>query len=184
MKIIFFLDQNVLECRKNGPFIFSFVNKMWGKCQSYRLTSKEEINDVPNKESGFYIFYLDSGLIQYPIYIGITGRNFRKRFQEHLVDGVIDKWCNGQFPINDPPIRLPLKAILVPIGYNMQAKLMESVFLKAFDFCLNSQENYVVRTELDVGTIFRPEDSKENFDIIFNNIMQEIKDVYESYIAQ
>ena len=33
----------------------------------------------------------------------------------------------------------------------MQSKLMESVFLAAFDFCLNEEENGKVRLTIDTG---------------------------------
>ena len=65
------------------------MKKIWGNVQSYKESSEDEINDTPNKESALYIFYLDSGKTQYPIYIGTTDRNFRQRFKEHYTNGVI-----------------------------------------------------------------------------------------------
>ena len=63
----------------------------------------------------------------------------------------------------------------------MQSKLMESVFLAAFDFCLNEEENGKVRLTIDTGKQLRPEDSKPDFDITFDNVMNEIKSFYDEY---
>ena len=83
---------------------------------------------------------MGAGPTKYPIYIGIAGRNFRQRFREHYTNGVMNSYINGDFPKNYAT-RLPLKVMCVPIQYPMQSKLMESVFLQCYDFCLNIQEN-------------------------------------------
>ena len=169
------------EAEINSPFIFWCVRKIWGSCPSYEVSTEEEINNTPNNKSGVYIFYLDSGPTQYPIYVGVTSRNFRQRFKEHYKNGVINLYVSGEFPKNIPPIRLPLKAICLDTHYPMQSKLMESVFLAAFDFCLNEEENGKVRLTIDTGNQLRPEDSKPDFDITFDNVMKEIKNFYDEY---
>ena len=166
---------------RNAPFIFWCVEKIWGNVQNYKTTNEAEVNKTPNKESGLYIFYLDDGKIQYPIYVGITGRNFRQRFNEHYTNGVIHEYVNGNFPTNVPPIRLPLKVMCIPISHQMQAKLMESVFLATFDFCLNKEENGNVRTILDTEKQFPADASKTDFDNIFDNVMKEITQFYNEY---
>lgn len=171
------------HAERNAPFIFWCVKKIWGEQSSYKVNTPEDINKTPNNQSGMYIFYLDSGVHQYPIYVGITGRNFRQRFKEHHDNqtGVIYKCNNGEFPKNQPPVRLPLIALVVPIHYPMQSKLMESVFLEAFNFCLNTEENGDIRLIVDTDQQFKPEDSKQNFDITFGNVMKEIQAVYNQY---
>ena len=64
----------------------------------------------------------------------------------------------------------------IPISHQMQAKLMESLFLATFDFCLNKEENGNVRTILDTEKQF-PAD----FDNIFDNVMKEITQFYNEY---
>ena len=166
---------------RNAPFIFWCVEKIWGDVQSYKTSSQAEINNTPNKERGLYIFYLDSGKTKYPIYVGITGRNFRQRFQEHYTNGVIHEYVNGDFPKNVPAIQLPLKVMCIPIPYQMQAKLMESVFLATFDFCLNTEENGNVRTSLDTEDQFPSDASKPGFDTTFDNVMKELNKFYDEY---
>lgn len=168
----------------NAPFIFWLIEHLWGnKSQSVNVSSDEDVNGTPNHLRGMYIFYLDSGKVQYPIYVGITSRNFRVRFKEHLSRpaGVIYQWMNRHFPLNDYTRVLPLQAILIPNIYPIEAKMMESVLLEAFDFCLNVGENGQSRMYLELAAQFRPEDSKQNFDIHFGNIMGEINQVCASY---
>ena len=63
----------------------------------------------------------------------------------------------------------------------MQAKLMESVFLATFDFCLNTEENGDVRASLDTNDQFPVDASKSGFDTTFDNVMKEIKKFYDQY---
>ena len=178
------MEMATSSAEQNAPFIFYCVKKIWGECRVYEAYLKDQINSTPSNGNGIYIFFLDAGQIQYPIYIGITGRNFRQRLLEHYANGVIDRYVNGNFPRNVPPIRLPLKVMCVPVQYPMQAKLMESVFLNSFDFCLNIQENGGIRDTIDTRDQFPPEHSKENFDIEFGNIMKEIGSFYDQYLHQ
>ena len=53
--------------------------------------------------------------------------------------------------------------------------------MAAFDFCLNEEENGKVRETIDTGKQLRPEDSKPDFDITFDNVMKEIKSFYDEY---
>lgn len=170
------------HAERNAPFIFWCVEKMWGAQYSYKVNTLEDISHTPNANKGMYIFYLDSGERQYPVYVGITSRDFRQRFKEHYKEtGVIYKCNHGLFPQNQPPLGYPLKALVIPLAHSMQAKLMESVFLNGFDFCLNTEENGVIRLEVDTEKQFEPEDSKPDFDITFGNVMNEINTVHHEY---
>ena len=154
---------------------------MFGDLESYDAGTLEQISKTPNQEKGLYIFFLDDEKTKYPVYIGITNRNFRQRFKEHHDDGVIHEYNNGEFPTNTPPIRIPLKVICIPLSYGMQAKLMESVFLSTFDFCLNTEENGSVRKSIDTNDQFSIGASKPGFDSSFGNVMKEITSVYDEY---
>ena len=166
---------------RNAPFIFWCIRKIFGDRESFDARTLEQINQTPNQQKGLYIFFLDDGKTKYPVYIGITNRNFRQRFKEHHDNGVINEYNNGGFPTNTPPIRLPLKVICIPLSYGMQAKLMESVFLSTFDFCLNTEENGSVRKSTDINSQFSIEASKPSFDSNFGNVMKEITSVYDEY---
>ena len=148
---------------------------------SYAANTEDQIKVTPAKDRGFYIFFLDSGKTKYPIYVGITRRNFRQRFKEHYASGVINNYNTGDFPKNVPPIRLPLKVMCVSIPYPAITKLVESIFLAAFNFCLNTEENGDIRVKLDTDDQYPVTASKPGFDIAFNNVMEEINKFYEEY---
>lgn len=156
---------------------------MWGDLiPSYQVNTENEINTTPDSDRGIYLFFLDSGQTKYPIYVGITRRNFRQRFKEHYDKdgGVIQKYNSGNFPTNRPPIQLPLKVMCMSSPFPM-SKLIESIFLAAFNFCLNTDENGDIRTNLDTGDQYSVVTSKPLFDITFDNIMKEIKTFYDKY---
>ena len=69
----------------------------------------------------------------------------------------------------------------IPISYQMQEKLMESVFLATFDFCLNTEQNDNVRTSLDTNDQFSVDASKPGFGTTCDNVMKEVKNVYDEY---
>ena len=141
----------------------------------------EQINKTPNQEKGLYNFFLGDGKTKYPVDIGITNRNFKQRFKEHHDDGSIHECNNGEFPTNTPPIRITLKVICIPLSYGMQAKLMESVSLSTFDFCLNTEEIGNVRKSINTNDQFSIGASKPGFDSSFGNVMKEIMSVSEEH---
>lgn len=61
------------------------------------------------------------------------------------------------------------------------SKIMESVFLSTFDFCLNTEENGSVRKSIHTNDQFSIGASKPGFDSSFGNVMREIASVYEEY---
>ena len=166
---------------RNAPFIFRCVKKIFGDLESYDGRTLEQINKTPNQEKRLYNFFLGDGKTKYPVYIGITNRNFRQRFKEHHDDGSIHKCNKGEFPTITPPIRITLKVICIPLSYGMQAKLMESVSLSTFDFCLNTEEIGSVRKSINTNDQFSIGASKPGFDSSFGNVMREIASVYEEY---
>ena len=168
-----------MKAEQTGQFIFYAISKMWGhgSIMSYNVSTIEEINECPQNESGLYVLYFADN---YPVYIGVTERSFCERLREHYYRGAIKKVFDGKLDISDIPNKI-LKVMLVNIGMGMQAKLMESVFLDSFDFCLNEKENGEVRLKVDATAQYKAEDIKHNFDINFGNAMDCITKVFNNY---
>lgn len=62
----------------------------------------------------------------------------------------------------------------------MVAKLMESVFLTSFDFCLNTMENDQARSKIDTKEGYPIATSKKTFDKVFENVFKEIMNIHET----
>ena len=86
-----------------------------------------------------------------PIYVGITSRNFNQRFKEHAQDGVIYKFLDWQSRSQDFLTKWCKLYVSEFIFDAPAAKLLESVFLEAFDFPLNVRENDKARLEYEVS---------------------------------
>lgn len=152
---------------RNAAFIFKFVCKIWGFCPDYPVLNSHQVHKTPNHQQGLYIFFIETGQSKYPIYVGVTRRTFRQRFVEHLSynTGVIHKFLTRSFPqsIQPPPSpgsQLLLKVKCIPLANPIQAKLMDSVILATFDFCLNTEENGNPRANIDARRRFAIQQSK------------------------
>ena len=165
---------------KNADFIFSYVQTVWSNPTSYSVESPEEISKIPNQEKGLYIFFIEKDGTKYPIYVGVTSRNFRERFQDHQSRGVIKRIMTDQkFP--QSALRpFNLKVMCLPLEDQMIAKLMESIFLASFDFCLNDSENEVLRLTIDTDGQFPVAESKKKFEGVFEKVINQIKHFYDS----
>ena len=87
----------------------------------------------------------------YPVYVGITGRTFAQRFTEHINrdTGVIHRIKNTLWPTTGN-IHGLTKVIVYLIDVPLPvAKFLESTFLAAFDFAMNTEENQGLRTGLE-----------------------------------
>ena len=107
----------------------------------------------------YIIWYEDYKLGQpEPVYVGITGRKFSTRFQEHINSGKIkDNWIkNENVFASVMPMDLPT------------AKFLESTLLVAFDFALNKQENDGERYDLATEAV-SVEKAQAHFAGILNN---------------
>ena len=172
---------------RNAPFIFWCVNEILGASTDYLVSIGPQVYQTPINQKGLYIFFIERGGRKYPIYIGITRRSFAERFTEHRNsnDGVIHQVVTGRFPQNIHPNQrhqLQLKVKCIALDYPRIAKLMESVFLSAFDFCLNREENGgYIRTNIDFTQQYTVAQSKHNFQITFDNIMTDITNIYTRY---
>ena len=175
------------HAERNAPFIFWCVNEIFGANTDYLVSQGSQVYQTPIHQQGIYIFFIERGGRNYPIYIGITRRSFAERFTEHrnLNNGVIHQVVTGRFPQNlqaNQRHQLTLKVKCIALDYPVIAKLMESVFLAAFDFCLNKEENGgAIRANIDFSSQFSVEQSKHDFQIIFDNIMRYITNIYNSY---
>ena len=113
--------------------------------------------DKPNLQNSnglYFLFWSDSkypnGITQqykiFPLYVGITGRTFTKRFQEHIKNenGVINDIIEGYWPWEkqQKPEKVVAYVVNLPIPV---AKFFESVFLSSFDFPMNKEENNGMR---------------------------------------
>ena len=134
---------------KHAPFIFHVFEefkKLKAKLppREKSFTVRDELVTSANrtaigsdKEGGVYLIYLQKDGKKYPVYIGFTSRTFRGRLREHASTpaGVIDCLLSEA-----QPKRFEIRTISVSLDY-IAAKMLESIFLQAFDFPLNKSEN-------------------------------------------
>ena len=176
-------DADDAYAERNAAFIFKFACKISSFCPDFSISNEAEVHQTPFQQ-GLYIFYIETHPHQYPIYVVITRRTFRQRFVEHLNSGVIFKFFNGIFPQSIQPAphyQAVLKVKCVPLPNPIQAKLMESVMLATFDFCLNTEENGNIRGIIDARRTYTIHQSKPMSDHVFGNVMGAINSVYNEY---
>ena len=131
-------------------------------------------------DHGLYLFSVRSKVTEkrYPVYIGYTGRTFAKRFYEHATqeNGVIHKVLVSKVFGDSYDLYVHCHS-LSPVT----SKVFESIFLRAFDFDLNTDENGETHA-LDISTEFKKEDSLHDFGLVYHSIMGELnKDVPRSF---
>ena len=131
---------------------------------------------------GLYMFSLrDNNNIDYPVYVGYTGRSFRRRFREHGNNGVINGFYTGVFPQpNVPNLHL---FVYTFSGDFAAAKLLESIFLRSFDFARNIEENNnQTRANLHIAPpVNPPGDSKHYLRDGYHAIMLDVKGIQDSF---
>ena len=168
------------NAEQNGDFIFYVFEEQWHEFAPDQVT-EENMNKVGSKgDRGLYLFYVESTVTKkrYPVYIGYTGRTFHDRFYEHATreNGVIyrvlvSKVFGGSYKL------FVHTHSLSPVT----AKVVESIFLQAFDFALNTEENGSLH-DLDLSNEFSKGVTYDNFKITYQNIMSELtKDVPASF---
>ena len=167
----------MINAEQSGDFIFCVFEQQWNS-DSGQVT-EEYMKKIGSKnDCGLYLFSVQSKVTgkRYPVYIGYTGRTFAKRFYEHATqeNGVIQKVLVNKVFGDSYDLYVHTHS-LSPVS----AKVVESIFLQAFDFALNSSENGDTH-DLDIK--FQSEDSKQYFAIAYQNIMGELtKDVPSSF---
>lgn len=173
----------------NGPFIEYILGKIFGGSVNYCEVTPQNMKNIgsPNY-GGLYVFFVKERTEQHycPIYVGYTSRNFRQRFGEHATNGVIYKFQNGQVraTVDSHPVG-GAQAVCDLYVSEFEcdapaAKLLESVFLKAFNFALNVAENGQERDTVETAVHKKPEQSYDFFVPAFENVMQDVTKTEES----
>lgn len=166
---------------QNGDFIFHVFENQW-RASSHQITEEYMKKIGSRNDCGLYLFSVRSKVTdkRYPVYIGYTGRTFAKRFNEHAnqENGVIRKVLVSKVFGDSYDLYVNTHSLWPVI-----AKVVESIFLQAFNFALNTSENGKIH-DLDTSREFRMEDCKENFGIVYQNIMGQLAtDVPQSFIG-
>ena len=121
-----------------------------GPALQYEQVTEQNKKNIGSNTKGLYMFFVrqkNSQQVHSPAYVGYTGRSFHIRFKEHADDErMIGKFFEAQQTslgkcdlfVSEFPCR------------PMIAKLLESMFLEAFDFALNKMENNDQRSTVDL----------------------------------
>ena len=168
---------------ENGPFIVHMLEKI-SSFEPSRVTQQNASTIGSSLAGGLYMFYLvptptpmgyDDRYC--PIYVGMTGRTFRKRFQEHAANGVIaDFFTPGRIMPTNP-------CNLYVAGFNFNApaaKLLESIFLSAFDFARNTEENGAARNNVTLTADRELSYSRGPFVEAFERVMLDVGTIGQS----
>lgn len=167
------------RAESNREFIVYTFNKL-AEGQLYYYPEFRECQYVACKIDGdfppFYGLYMISercGNEKYPIYVGYTSTRFDTRLANH--DVII--WYRNKMRFGQ------LEFDFIPTFNPSHAKLLESVFLGAFDFCRNKVENVQQREPDYNPRVVNPvQISKKYFDAAYTLMVQEIsrlRDYYE-----
>lgn len=150
------------EC--NTDYLFKTLNKLGSYSNTYDFEYGSQAS--ASNEHGIYMFYLDLGTRLFPVYIGVTTQGFHTRFIQHKLSGVIQKFDADVFPSFTKGAQYTkriLKAKMVEMKSGYMMKLIESLFLLSFNFCLNKAENGTYRQELSVPTQLTAQESYTNW---------------------
>lgn len=165
---------------KNSDIILHIFEKQWGCFGADEITEEKQKKIGSANDCGLYLFFLKSKATnkRYPVYIGYTGRNFAQRFYEHATreSGAIYKILTSKV-FGDFYDLFVYTHSATPVA----AKVLESIFLNAFNFSLNTEENGNTH-ELDISYDFTVEDSYDQFKYSYQYIMKELtNDIPQSF---
>ena len=133
--------------------IFFFFDNLWPSKTHGPITSINDLDKmIPSDEHGLYLIYAKGTPkenIRYPLYIGVTGgRDFRTRFKNNFkAPGVLDKLLKSK-SVNLRAHKVYALTVKQP---SITANFFLSVFLKSFNFALNTEENEPERQTLEFG---------------------------------
>ena len=180
-----------LNCAEHfAKFIFYLFEEKWHR-RGIPVTI-QNVTTIGSTNNGVYLFYICKSSDKhqkkkYPIYLGYTGRTFRIRFKEHGTrdNGVVNKCLGVQ---SFQPASLgggPFKLFVyeLPMTNFVQAKLLESIFLNAFDFALNTEENDKVRDDIDLSFTHDKAYGKEAFKSSYEWAMGGVSELSGEYFA-
>ena len=173
------------NAERTGVFVQQLLQGMFGGIyyQPVEESTKQEVGSKTDR--GLYMFFVtNSGNVtdRYyyaPIYVGITSRTFNQRFKEHAQDGVIHKFLDWQSRSQEFLPKCCRLYVSEFIFDAPAAKLLESVFLEAFDFPLNVRENDKARLEYEVSkeSAMNLSTAKEVFEEAYERVNGGVKTV-------
>ena len=170
-------DPNLAEL--NGPFVVRILQQVFVSFGTSQVTEQNKRNVGSTMAGGLYMFFVmpqGSQEERYcPIYVGYTSRTFRQRFREHADNGVIRKFFDGQLRTTVKGAQKACYLYVSEFQYDAPAaKLLESVFLNAFDFALNVEENGAARDTVELAEDNPLETSYEVFVPQFTRVMEDV----------
>ena len=151
---------NVEYAERNKEFVVDFFKKYDDK---KRVLSKDENGGSSN--GGVYLFCVE----QYPVYIGITS-DFHTRFDQHRRNDKVIPLLKKYHYLEAYEMKLPV----------VTAKVVESMFLAAFDFALNTDENPPARDPA-IPNSLQSKHSSATFGNVFKETMKEIGSMNEQF---
>jgi len=171
---------------RNGEFIVQFMKGRGSKEFQVVVSGKNMLEDS-TKKPGLYMFFVSpkdsQGYCLYPIYVGYTSRTFDERFKEHASKkkGVFEKFfINGQPETCFQGVKKKCDLYVMELPMDPRvAKLLESVFLEAFDFALNTEENGKERKSVELSTAVGALLSKE----LFTKVWKTVKEDIDKYLS-
>lgn len=162
--------------------ISGILLKLSGKDFDYRQVTHENKKNIGSMSHGLYMFFVKpkgTEGIYSPAYVGYTGQPFNMRFKGHARD---DKLI-GRFLKEQETSTTKCKLFVSEFPCRpMIAKLLESIFLEAFDFAFNRMENGEVRDTEDLYTYNKQKDlsleqGKKEFRKVFGKVKQDLDDI-------
>ena len=166
-------------------FIVKYIREIFNRdSKEFKVVVAEKnMLDDNTKKEGLYMLFVSPKGVQvdrlHPIYVGYTSRPFDVQFKEHArkEKGVLEKF----FTRGEPEITLQgvkkecdLYVIELPLDPRA-AKLLESVFLEAFDFTLNTEENGPKRKSVELSAAVGPLLSKAIFTQAWQTVTQDVR---------
>ena len=196
--------QNLTKCdhkaERHGIFIKDILKKMFGVnvfdsvIEVKLLNQEDQGSNEASKEEGLYMFYVKPDECFCPIYVGYTDSSFYGRFKNHAQTGVVKKFFEGpinkkdkkplQVSVGDKEVachsKYKLYVIQLPCS-GTKAILLEKLFLEAFDFALNTEDNGPARATLELPGQGTPIwNSKLKFKGAWEKMESELQEIIKS----
>ena len=149
-----------------------FISKFFNKLSTATINlCKKQLPKSWETEGGLYLIVAQTSK-NVPEYIGITGRNFKERISRHMTSGIANKIRKR---IEKPDVIVSTIPMDLPV-----AKFFESVFLEAFDFRMNTEENGQIRKNYDFkGRAKYPAEGFRVFKIKYDRAFSKMQSLHE-----
>ena len=144
--------------------------------QYQEVETKDSMKFIGSNKNGLYMFFVklrDTDQTPIPVYVGYTGQSFSERFKKHAA---VDKFFDGQKISPQNYLLCVSEFPFLP----STAKLLESVFLNAFDFPFNLIDNGKMQARnvyLNVQDRITLHQGKERFKGSCLPVMKEIEKI-------